>query len=101
MGQCCAPERYNSFELKAQKVFSKGYNFLLTYVYIRERSAWNTLTDSSEYANQFIWQDSNQPRHRFNAAGTYQLPFGKGRTYLSGINRLGDALVGGWQLTGC
>ena len=50
MGQCCAPERYNSFELKAQKVFSKGYNFLLTYVYIRERSAWNTLTDYSEYA---------------------------------------------------
>jgi len=100
MGQCCAPERYNSFELKAQKVFSKGYNFLLTYVYIRERSAWNTLTDYSEYANDFIWQNSNQPRHRFNAAGTYQLPFGKGRTYLSGINRAGDALVGGWQLTG-
>jgi hypothetical protein len=100
MGRCCAPERYNSLEFKAQKVFSKGYNFLVTYVYIRERSAWNTLTDYSEYANQFNWLDSNQPRHRFNAAGTYELPFGKGRTYLSGINRVGDALIGGWQLTG-
>ena len=100
MGQCCAPERYNSLELKAQKVFQKGYNFLVTYVYIRERSAWNTLTDFSEYANEFQWLDSNQPHQRFNAAGTYQLPFGKGRTYLSGMNRVGDAVIGGWKLTG-
>jgi hypothetical protein len=100
MGQCCAPERYNSLELKAQKVFHKGYNFLVTYVYIRERSAWNTLTDFSEYANEFQWLDSNQPHQRFNAAGTYELPFGKGRTYLSGINRVGDAVIGGWKLTG-
>lgn len=100
MGKCCAPERYHSLEFKAQKIFSQGYNFLVTYVYIRERSAWNTLTDYSLYNNQFIWQDSNQPRHRFNAAGTYQLPFGKGRPYLSHINRVADAVAGGWQLTG-
>ena len=37
-GHCCAGERYNSLELRAQKVFSKGYNFLFSYVYIRERS---------------------------------------------------------------
>jgi hypothetical protein len=100
MGVCCAPERYNSLEFKAQKVFSKGYNFLLTYVYIRERTTYDTLTDYAEYAKQLQWQTSDQPRHRFNAAGTYQLPFGKGRTYLSGINRVGDELIGGWQLTG-
>ncbi len=100
MGKCCAPERYNSFELKAQKAFSKGYNFLLTYVYIRERAAWNSLTDWSMYSNEFQWQDSNQPHHRLNAAGTYQVPFGKGRPYLSGMNRVGEAVIGGWQLTG-
>jgi hypothetical protein len=100
MADCCAGERYNSFEIKAQKMFSKGYNFLLTYVYIRERAEWNTLTDYSLYANQFIWQNSDQPRHRFNAAGTYQIPVGKGRTYMTDSNRAVDAIIGGWQLTG-
>jgi hypothetical protein len=30
----------------------------------------------------------------------YQLPVGRGRTYLSGINKLTDFFVGGWQLSG-
>jgi hypothetical protein len=30
----------------------------------------------------------------------YQLPVGRGRTYLSGINKLMDFFVGGWQLSG-
>jgi hypothetical protein len=29
-------------------------------------------------------------------AGTYELPFGKGRQYLSNANRVVDAIVGGW-----
>lgn len=30
----------------------------------------------------------------------YQLPFGRGRDYLSGVNRLTDFFIGGWQLSG-
>lgn len=33
-----------------------------------------------------------------NIAGTYQLPFGKGRAFLAN-NRFADALLGGWSLT--
>jgi hypothetical protein len=29
-------------------------------------------------------------------AGTYELPFGKGRQYASNVNRVVDALIGGW-----
>jgi len=32
--------------------------------------------------------------------GVYQLPFGKGRPFLSGANRIEDAFIGGWQLSG-
>lgn len=99
-GVCCAPERYNSIELKLQKTFSKGYNLLFTYVYIREKTQQDNLTDFDYYANLFQWQDSDQPRHKFNAAGTYQLPFGKGRTYLNDIPKVADYIIGGWQLTG-
>jgi len=36
-------------------------------------------------------------RHVFRVSGTYDLPFGKGRHYLSG-NRAADRIVGGWTL---
>ena len=38
-------------------------------------------------------------RHRFISTALYELPVGKGRAYLSGMNRLADALAGGWQLS--
>jgi hypothetical protein len=100
VGACCAAERYNSVELKAQKMFSKGYNFLLSYVYINERAETNQFNDQSYYNNEMIWEPSNQPRNRLTGAGTYEFPFGKGRTYLNTMNRVGDAVIGGWQLTG-
>ncbi len=34
-----------------------------------------------------------------NIAATYELPFGKGRKYMSNSNRLADAALGGWTLS--
>ena len=68
-GQCCARERYNSLELRAQKIFSKGYNFLFAYVYIRERNA-NLLQRPGHVHEQSEWQASDQPHHRFTTAST-------------------------------
>ena len=39
-------------------------------------------------------------RHRVLTTFLYQLPFGKGATFLSNSDRLMDAAVGGWQLGG-
>jgi hypothetical protein len=47
-----------------------------------------------------VYQDSNQPRHRFNIASTWELPVGKGRTYLNTAPKVVDALVGGWKVAG-
>lgn len=38
--------------------------------------------------------------HLLTVDGVYQLPFGRGRTYLSGINKVEDTFLGGWQLSG-
>ena len=40
------------------------------------------------------------PTHRWITSLTYQLPFGKGRQYFSGMNRVLDLLAGGWNLGG-
>ena len=90
---------YNSLELRAQKRFSHGYNFLVSYVYIRERNQLFQ-NDLQTYLNQLNWQDSNQPHNRITAASSYELPFGKGKAFLSSLPRAADALIGGWQITG-
>ncbi len=99
VGVLGAGERYNSIELKAQKMFSRGYNFLVTYVYINEKTQ-AFFNDLDTFANNLTWQNSNQPRHRVNIAGTWELPFGKGRAYLSQMPKAADAVLGGWKVTG-
>ena len=39
-------------------------------------------------------------RHIINGNAVWELPFGRGRSFFSGVGRLADALVGGWQLSG-
>jgi hypothetical protein len=95
-----AGERYHSLEFKAQKAFSKGYNFLVAYVYIHEKSQINTYNDLDTYLNQLRWQDSNQPHHRITAASSWELPFGKGKAFLNSAPTVVNALVGGWKATG-
>ena len=94
-----AGEHYNSLEAQVQKRYSKGYNLLFAYVYIREQVQQFT-NDLQVYQNQLVWQESNQPHQRVTGAGTYELPFGRGKEFLSSMGRVGDALVGGWQVTG-
>jgi hypothetical protein len=51
-GHCCAGERYHSLELRTQKVFSNGFNFLFSYVYIREKSQIY-FNDMDTFTNHF------------------------------------------------
>lgn len=40
------------------------------------------------------------PTHRMTTNWLYQLPFGRGRTFLSDVNRLANLAIGGWELSG-
>ena len=106
LGVLGAAERYHSIEVKAQRAFSKGYNFLVSYVYIREKAQTNgflgggVFNDQQWYSNTLTYQDSNQPHHRFNIAATWELPMGKGKPLLNGLPRAADAVVGGWKIAG-
>ena len=39
-------------------------------------------------------------RHRFVSTFVYDLPIGRGKKYLGGVNRVANLAVGGWRLTG-
>ena len=38
--------------------------------------------------------------HRLSVSGIFELPFGKGRRFLSGASGITEALLGGWQVQG-
>ena len=88
-------ERYHSLQLRLQRPFANGFNFLLGYNYNRERSE-EFFNKEEQFLNQFRWEGGTRPRHRMTLAGTYEFPFGRGRRYLSQVHPLVDAILGGW-----
>jgi hypothetical protein len=59
---------------------------------------WNYQNLENPYAPLFWERDPNTVRQRFVINSVWQLPFGKGKRYLSGSNAVVDQVLGGWQL---
>jgi hypothetical protein len=88
--------RYHAIQVKAQRSFRGGLFFLVAYNFNRE---WNSyfFNDIAEFAKQTDMLDSNNPRHRISQAGSYELPFGKGRKWLGNSGRAANLALGGWS----
>jgi outer membrane receptor protein involved in Fe transport len=90
-----ATNLYNSMQIKVNKRFTNGYSILTHFT-------WQKSTNNA--GEQFIFdKDLNRGEADFNRGKIfvftqlYELPFGRNRKYLSGINRGLDLLIGGWQ----
>jgi hypothetical protein len=87
---------YYALQLRVQKTFAAGYSFLWAYNYNRDyNTEFFSLDD--EYAQSFTFQKTGFPRHRCAGAGTYELPFGKGRPLLNAEHRVANVIAGGWS----
>jgi hypothetical protein len=74
---------------------ANGLNFLVAYNYNQEfHGQWFNQIDF--YNNKITMFDRGYPRHNLRIAGTYELPFGKGRQFLSNIPTALDYIIGGW-----
>ncbi|MBZ5655758.1 MAG: TonB-dependent receptor [Acidobacteriia bacterium] len=92
-----AASTYNAFEVKVDKRFAKGLQFLTHYTFSHANNY-----DSNYYAidHRIAWGPVDFNRnHVFVLNTVYELPFGKGKTYMGDISRGLDFLVGGWQLS--
>ena len=88
-------ERYNSLQLKVQRPFANGFNFLLSYNYNREFQE-EFFNSDEEFINKFRYEPATRARHRMALAGVYDFPFGRGRRYFGQAPSVVDAIVGGW-----
>ncbi len=106
---------YNSATVSVKKRFSKGLQFQSSYVFTRNLSNVDgaATTTADQYAGEFGGTITNPQapgldygnvaysrRNRFLTTFLYELPFGKGKTFLSGVNGLTDRVLGGWELSG-
>lgn len=91
--------QYQSLDFKVQRPFAKGFNLLVNYNYHLQKNQ-TFFDDIATYSQTWSWQDAGMPRHAITGSGTWELPAGKGRPWLSSAPRLVNALVGGWNLTG-
>lgn len=63
------------------------------------QSASSTPFDLRNRSLNYSWSDFDR-RHVLQATYTYELPIGKGRTFLSDAPKILDYVVGGWQMSG-
>ncbi len=77
---------------------SKYVNIYATYAHGRNFSNGNNIDPNNIW--QYYGPTPQDIAHIFNAQVVVQLPFGKGRTFLSNANRAVDTLLGGWQYSG-
>jgi hypothetical protein len=89
---------YHSAQVSIQKRFSRGYTLGVAYTYSRWTQATEYLNPADDQPTKMV-SDLDVP-HRLSVSGILELPFGKGRRFLSNASGLTNALLGGWQIQG-
>jgi hypothetical protein len=88
-------DHYQSYQFKAERPMTNGLNLVVAYSYNREKLG-QYFNDVDNYANKFSMLDPGKPRHNLRAGGTYELPFGRGRKFMSNAPKIVDYVLGGW-----
>lgn len=88
---------YNALQLNYNVRFKSGLNLLANYTWSRFTERWSY---NDPYAQTYQQGPYFLDRpHVFKFTAVYELPFGRGKAFGSGANRLVDGLIGGWEVT--
>lgn len=95
-GQANGYSKFHQFQVRFERRFSNGLQFLTNYSFSKFTEATDRL-NAGDSQLQYRIADEDRP-HRFVFSGSYDLPFGKGKSFFSGVNGALDRVVNGWQL---
>jgi hypothetical protein len=87
---------FKSLQVRVEKRFSKGLQFLSAYTLSRGEQENDFL--NSQDAQPVHELTSRDRTHRWVLSGRYELPFGRGRRFANAARGLVQQLVGGWQV---
>jgi hypothetical protein len=101
---------FNALESTLRQRLHNGLELTLNYTYGRAmtNSLGNYSLNVNGYSGAFQnYYDSASDygpagydvKHNISGTGVYALPFGRGKEFVSGANRIVDEIVGGWKLS--
>jgi len=88
---------FNALQVTLAQQNWKGLSLNANYQWA---SAFSEASQYATWSKRVAYgRDSNVRQNSFTAYGTYLIPVGRGRHYLSGANRAEDLLLGGFQVS--
>lgn len=92
-----ANDNYNALQIKGEKRFSQGLQFLAHYTFSKAYAYDSNYYDVDK---KFAYGPNPDNRtHEFVVNSIYELPVGRGKRFMSDAGRAMDYAVGGWQIS--
>jgi hypothetical protein len=91
--------KYNALQVIMEKRFASGLSFNANYTWQHATADDDGGTAGFDKSVNY-GPNSNYRNHVFIFTQVYQLPFGTGKRFGSNVGRLGDLVIGGWELNG-
>jgi hypothetical protein len=88
--------RYDALQMEVRRRLSAGLSVQANYQFGKTFESSHV----SFRAPRVNVQDTNTLLHSFKVAWGYELPFGRGKAFLSGVGNVMDRVVGGWEFYG-
>jgi hypothetical protein len=87
---------YHALEVRAEKRISNGLTLQGNFAWSKFMEATRKLNPTDAHPTHFV--SSVDRPFNFTSSGLYELPFGKGRQFLSAARGPVDQILGGWSL---
>jgi hypothetical protein len=105
---------YHSMQLNLRHAMTHGLAFDFNYTFSKSIDIGSNAERINEFEgfgfgsqvinswspNQLRALSDFDTKHQINANWVYEMPFGRGRSFGSGMGRVADALLGGWGFSG-
>jgi carboxypeptidase family protein/TonB-dependent receptor-like protein len=102
---------YNALQISAAQRMRAGLQFSASYTFSKnldQISGLQTASDTDAGFNQAFYQNidwtkglsSFDSRNVFTLSSAYDLPFGPGKKFGSGVSGIAQKFIGGWQMNG-
>jgi hypothetical protein len=88
---------YHALQTRIERRFGQGYTVQVNYTWSKLMEATEYLNPSDTYPSR-VMSPQDRP-HVLNITAMYELPFGKGKRWLSGA-KWKDTVAGGWTVQG-
>lgn len=102
----CSNAHYNAFQGLVNVRAWDGWTLQVSYT---NQRSWSDSPGNNGYDNNYYFLYDRSagtgnsgffPNQQWTFAQNYDVPFGKGRRWGSNMNRVGDMILGGWELSG-